>query len=325
MKWISRFPYALLVIALFAACTPAGERSGHIVVKESQRIFGGDEVQVQSGSSLTVAMITLDDDMGQSFVCTGTFISARLLLTASHCVTTNKSQMRVLFGAAPFAGTAFVDVPIADVHVYHEIVADGSSAETGKRHDLALIEIRGLPDGARTAELPESAQGQDLQLKNDSRAATAVIQSSRQTLLHAQNLGFVALGYGRLDGLDLGASDTGGSGVLRRVDLSAENYSAKATTFTVLQETGERGVCFGDSGGPALLERTTVDGVSAVVMGVASGVLDLEGTDPYAHGYDACKQRSIYMNVLPYLPWIERIQKKVDLLRQSSDTTGTIQ
>lgn len=278
MKWLS----VLLPLAFFAACTPTGDRHASLHVKESQRIFGGDKVEVQAGNELTVAMITLDDEAGQSFVCTGTFISQRLILTASHCVTENKNQMRVLFGAAPFEGGAFVDVPIVDVHVYHKIVADESKAQAS-RHDVALIEIQELPAGAKLASLPVSSIERSTRLK------------------------FVALGYGRTSGLDLEGSDAGGAGVLRRVDLETSDYIEKEPTFSILQQDGVRGVCFGDSGGPAL--------VDSVIVGVASGVMDLADTDPYALGYDACKQRSIYMNVAPYVDWIQSTSRRIELLR----------
>lgn len=305
-----------LFLVFLGACTPAGERPGHVHVKESQRILGGDEVQVQSGIERSLVMITLDDESGQSFVCTGTFISERLVLTASHCASADKERMRLLYGAAPFGGS-FVDVPIRRTHLYPKTAETQRLDEAELRHDVALVEIAGTrPEGSAVTPVPsaEELHALDPHVFKDGTTTTPKFNARSSTRV----LSFLAMGYGRVHGVEVtDANDVAGAGVLRRVRLESADYRPEAAVFTVAQLTGERGVCFGDSGGPAVVELLKPEGMRNVLVGIASGVFSATGTDEYAHGFDACKQHSLYMNIRPYLPWIARVQQNADLLRQA--------
>ncbi len=121
-----------------------------------------------------------------------------------------------------------------------------------------------------------------------------------------------ALGYGRTTGKELtDGNDLGGSGLLRIVELPVSQFDRNGVTFTVDQKK-EKGVCFGDSGGPALLASERLDDQPKLqLIGVASGVFSDEGVDEYALGFDPCAQNSLYTNIIPYLDWIDAIEKSV--------------
>jgi hypothetical protein len=108
------------------ACTPSPETKSHVNLRSGQGVVGGLEVENGSPFAKSTVMITLDDDQGQSFICTGTFISEKLILTASHCATPNPLKMSVLFGLNPLSGRDYSVVPILKVHWYAGVLEDHS-------------------------------------------------------------------------------------------------------------------------------------------------------------------------------------------------------
>lgn len=282
-----RTVFALLMTVILSACVPSDEGGGGVDLHGFQRITGGEEVQVQKGATRAAVMITLDDEFGQSFVCTGTIISDRTVLTASHCATSETGRMRMLFGAAPFRGR-YVNLPITEVRVYHSILGDDAQVSVHDRHDIALIHFSGgLPEGARAARLV---------LPTDLPALRA----------GADGISFTSMGFGRVHGR-LDADDDGEPGILRRATLTSKDFDPARPAFLVAQNTTEQGACYGDSGGPAYIAAVDEDGEdNAWVFAVASGVKTLNGELADAPGIDACRHQSVYMNLAPYAAWIRR-------------------
>lgn len=243
---------------------------------QAKPIVGGDEVPSENAEAAYVVMIYGEKASGESYVCTGTFISDSVVLTAAHCLSENTSVMSMFFGVKPFEGAA-VELPIDMAFAYKPKL--GEAAEGNRRHDLAAIHFSGgLPAGAKIALLPNDVNHQDVSEVNY----------------------LLALGYGRTDGQEDSGTLGQDVGTLREVLLDRKYIGVNQNYFTVNQTTG-RGVCYGDSGGPAL--SLAEDGKSVYVVGVASGVYgDAGGTKA-----DECQSNSLYMRTSSYLTWLQEI------------------
>ncbi|MBS1969842.1 MAG: S1 family peptidase [Bdellovibrionales bacterium] len=262
--------FLVLQLAL-VACTSKKWDQPDAQLQHEDAIVGGYEVTPENPEAAYVVMIYGEKANGQSYVCTGTFISDSVILTAAHCLSDRLELMSVFFGVKPFEVDA-TTLTLTDMKAYG---ADLEDYKPDEREDMALIAFSGgLPKGAKIAELPEAVDG----------------------LEKAGNL--LALGYGRTDGL--GDSETMGQdiGILREVLLRQKNVLIKENDFTVSQ-TDKRGVCYGDSGGPAF--AVSNHGKSVRVVGVASGVFGSNGSGVKT---DECQGSSIYMRTNHYLEWI---------------------
>ncbi len=234
-------------------------------------ITGGQAVSPQDPLAASVVMISGEGDNGESFICTGAFISPEVILTAGHCVVDDIQKLSVVFGLQPFVDAKVVNLPLTQVIRHPDY-------KQGGRNDLALLFFSGgLPRHAKVAELDHANL-----IKN---------QTS-----------FYAVGYGRTEGLEDSADFSNELGVLRSVQLQAQASQA-LDSFTIDQTKG-KGVCFGDSGGPAFVSEKQKSLV--ILSGIASGVIA-----PDVDSGDYCKHSSIYMRVSFYLPWIQSsLQKK---------------
>jgi secreted trypsin-like serine protease len=258
-------------LALATACTSKKWDQPDVQLQTKDAIVGGYEVTSGNPEAAYVVMIYGEKANGESYVCTGTFISESVILTAAHCLSKSLDLMSVFFGVKPFEAGA-VSLPLTDMKVYE---ADIEDVKLDSRDDLAMISFSGgLPPGAKIAELPQEADE---------------IDKARAML---------ALGYGRTDGLGDSATMGQDIGVLREVLLQQEDVRTKEGSFTVSQ-SHQRGVCYGDSGGPAL--ALTEDGLSVRIVGVASGVF---GSVASGINADECQGSSIYMRTSHYLKWI---------------------
>lgn len=248
-------------------------------------IVGGEETPKGNPEAAYVVMI-YGEKAGVSYVCTGTFISEDTILTAAHCLSENKDVMSMFFGLKPFDGSS-AELPIVDMFYYGKaavLFGDTKTMDFSARHDLAVIKFSGgLPPGAKIAELSPKAEADVYQSQN-----------------------ILVLGYGRTNGKEEGDGTLGEDiGTLREVLLNRERMAVGKNYFTVNQSNG-RGVCFGDSGGPAL--SLSGDGKTVYVVGVASGVYG----DTGELNSDECKVGSVYMRTSAYLPWIQELVHRRD-------------
>lgn len=262
----------VLLLLILSACSE-GKLTENSLSQENLQtspIIGGIPSSFKSTESRFSVLIALDSEFGETSICSGTFISNDLILTAAHCVSDRSSAMQVLYGHNPFS-EGHLYIPIIKAH----LPPPGQSHE---RRDIALIQFSGgLPEGATTLSLAKS-----------------------EDLAGLKDFNFTSIGYGRSVGLDSSneAEDGwAGSGHLRSVVLQTEDYSATDEVFGVNQKEG-KGVCFGDSGGPALM--TKPDG-SRVIVGIASGVNE-----------DTCSEKSVFMNILGFREWIFSIQSRLN-------------
>lgn len=253
--------------------------------KFSTGIVGGVEVTEKDSSRSSVVLL-VDQNVG--FICTGTLIAPQTVLTAGHCLSENKDSLKVVFGLQPLLDEKS-DIRDVEAMIRH----DDYKKNDYERNDIALVRFQGdLPEGYRFARL-----GEDADFKSESQFP------------------FLAVGYGRTNGRmnDPDSAATEGSGVLRQVELKALFFDDKKIDFYATQKDG-KGVCFGDSGGPALLSNDKEN----VILGVASGVFHMGDVDSMTTDFDSCTQLSLYMDVRGYRPWIEQKQALLQGARTSS-------
>lgn len=270
-----------LVVFVLCGCQNS-DRKVELLPATQSAIVGGNETSPTYAPGRTVAFLV---DSSTNMSCTGTIIHERLILTAAHCIGPAK-QITMAFGNLPLQGP-FDLRRSKDVIVHDEY----NKASTDARNDLALILLdQPIPEGFFPVKLP----------------STSFSLSTNEV--------FLALGYGRTTGKrSNNPADMQGSGVLRHVGLQIDSVSQDGKQFRVDQSNGT-GICNGDSGGPALIRfRNTY-----YVMGIASATLwtvprELSGDekDTYIEQKDFCKEKSIYMNVINYLPWIQEQSQKL--------------
>lgn len=263
--------YVSLVIAalVLGACTPNQKNTAEIAAAGSG-VVGGQEIEV--GSPLAKSTVGIyESEIG--YICSGTLLPNNLVLTAGHCVDPKAKNLKIYFtnkmqGADDAAKRNVID-SVVHANYSKEIKAENMA-------DIAILKFEGdVPADYTPAQL--LADGTQL-------------YNGREI--------FVA-GYG----LNWTIGVSRGSGVLRATNLEIEEAQYSATE-TKLAQTFRKGICSGDSGGPAYLVQ---DG-QLYVWGVAS-----RGDSIPLPLVPKCMMYSIYTRVDAYQDWI---QQAVNYLNQ---------
>lgn len=209
--------------------------------------------------------------------CTAVLIRQNILLTAAHCIKSAPEYLTLAFGNRPLEGQ-YVARSARRILTHPEY----NKSQTLDRNDLALILLK---DGAPSSHIPLDIPDASFPLKRG------------QT--------FTAAGFGRITGKgDPQGNDIQGSGTLRHVDLVIDEMSKNQKQFAVDQTTG-RGVCHGDSGGPAMMSFKGKN----YVVGIASAISWSTAKSSLTET-DYCNHKSIYISTKEYKGWIEEsIQK----------------
>jgi hypothetical protein len=227
--------------------------------QSAAEIVNGRTLKSKDPLSKHVVLISLVDLQGGNKVCTGVFISPTKILTAQHCISESISDMSVTFKMPSYdSDLDVVDLPILRT----EIVFNKNILA---RQDLAMIEVR-IPANDFPAEPVEISKG-------DSIIDTLVL-----------------VGFGTNSSANFVDEQLRTKSVKLRSNQFQKNY------FAVDQNKNKGGICFGDSGGPALhLDQRTQ---KYVLVGIASAVVSSPVTD-------ICGNQSLFMNVLFYKNEIE--------------------
>ncbi|MBC7753286.1 MAG: trypsin-like serine protease [Moraxellaceae bacterium] len=303
--------FTLIILALFAlnsmSCADRKPSSAVFDSVDSGQIVGGELLKYSDSAASSVVFISTENDEGHNQICTGTFIAKNLILTAAHCIARDKDGMSVSFRGKDFLKTRnIVDIPIAEVYrlnfseLYEERSKKGDTIYkeqikilnkiTGiektkivRRDDLGIIVFAGgLPAEAKIALFPQDGK-------------FSVPQSNTQTI--------TAVGYGRSNGVlySDNALAPNGEMILRHKALiiSTKELDPSKNTFRVDQFMNKGGVCYGDSGGPAIITDPVTK--QNIVIGVASQVLnERNGLGEAQQNADYCYDESLYINMYFY-------------------------
>lgn len=196
-------------------------------------------------------------------ICTGTLINENVILTAAHCVydAPAGSGIVAVFDEKVFRKDREVTVRIIKRVLPHE---DYDTKSYKNANDVALMQFEGtMPEGYRPAPLLEVPQ----------------------FLRHGTVL--TVAGYGRQS-----IFDSEPIGELMFTNVKIKNLNFSKGEFVTTQFL--RGVCSGDSGGPAFVEINDVWHVAGVINRVG------------AFGPLSCIRSAAVLNVEHYKNWIKQ-------------------
>ncbi|WP_157684622.1 S1 family peptidase [Bdellovibrio bacteriovorus] len=259
----SQLLFSSLVASTFlVGCTPSAPQNS-LNTLEATGIIGGEEVAAVDKLPNSIVAV-YDSVEGQ--LCTGTLINKNVVLTAAHCVGQEINKMYVFFGKNLQVDGVYVRIDKAEISPYWNASTDKDMG------DLALLHFQG--------PLPASF-----------KPATMLPTNMADVLQNGTNV--VVAGYGVTD-----AEIQQAPSALRKTKVTIADAKFADSEITIDQSNG-KGVCHGDSGGPAFID---IDG-TYYLWGITSrGVNDTSRT---------CKTTAALTSIPYYRSWINRMNAKL--------------
>ncbi len=230
----------LAIAALICASLGAAPASADVPAKP--RIWQGWPARVDSVPSMAAILVTQSGGPKRSFLCGGTVIAPRVVLTAAHCLQGRRS--RILANVSVMTGrTTLTPIhpgqpgqrsPIVD-YATHEFF----SKRRGYENDIAVILLR-----------------------DETVAPPAAIDVSRSTF---QSLTLDVAGWGRLGRRPVYPTSlqTAGLKVIPQSVCKRAYRGMPRPSLYVCAFGENEGVCDGDSGGPLSLPEGTLVGLTS--------------------------------------------------------------
>lgn len=284
----------LLLLLLLISCGKNSNdsltsfKSGHIV--GGREAVPGDKVLLS-----TVGLLRIKSNNIRK-ACTGTLISPDLVLTAGHCIKsfhlddpTPAKEMAIWpSGHMPSEGFTNVDhgkmIGVESYIVHPSFFGILEKKNPEDNYDIALLKLsRKIPADKRFVSLV----------------------SSRNNYPEGTNI-FLA-GYGLIDNI---AENGHVRPPKENTQLRVTNnyiYQYNTGTFEV-DQSNRRGTCFGDSGGPAYIEKNN----ELVLFGITSGPTKYRNQRVVSN--EVCYLFISYTDVSEHRDFIERSAKKLNAI-----------
>ncbi|KAF2883417.1 hypothetical protein ILUMI_22751 [Ignelater luminosus] len=286
-----------LCIGLYLFSVVSAEKSGadllpsrHVCGKqEENRIYGGEETII--GEFPWMTLLELRFNNKRHFICGGSLINNRYVLTAAHCVKHKVSSVRLgehnlaseedCYGGED-SGLQYCSDPPIDIEIEETIVhEDYNPKKVGSIGDIALLRLKqevNYTDFIKPICLPISPE---LQNKN-----------------YTGLIGIVS-GWGATE-------NKSESDVKLKVEAPITSNERCAKLFRVLGKTIEdshicaggvrrENFCNGDSGGPLMYLDRTPDEENWINIGVVSFTVTVCALE---------RVPSVYTRTTEYMPWI---------------------
>lgn len=272
---------ALILLLTLSACSERPLQYGDIIANpkdksEGTGIVGGTDVEPTNFHIEHTVLITGKYSSGENYSCTGTLIDYDIILTAAHCIG-KQETMKITFGENPIE-----DGPI-DIFKARTLMPHMKYNKTSEiRNDIALIQLESTaPENFYPALLPF-----------DSKESVRDFKS------------ITVYGFGITSGVTInGKLNKKSLGVMRTTSLEVTSKSKSGDVFAVNQTEG-KGICVGDSGGPAFVRENIVVGV------ISRGITD-DPNNPAEADNDICNYESVLTSVAYYQDWILKGIKKI--------------
>ena len=234
-------------------------------------IVGGNE----AGPCEFPFTVSILEDDATPVMCTGTLVNPNVVTLAAHCINPKRPVIGVGFG-------------------------EEGQGETGPQRVVGVEDCVGHPDYFVTG-FPDVAYC-TLEEAVEDVAIMPILAGCEADLLEP-GVEVTIVGFGASYGnFDTGELETQGVGLKRYTTQTIDVVDVIDEEVDLLGPMGSQSACFGDSGGPALIELP--DGTWRV-LGAASRLYDPGGFPPPDQPGNICGVGVTYGLLTPVLPWLE--------------------